>query len=110
MYYDELSIEEKKLVLQEVESESKSTLTAYLLLFFLGMFGAHNFYLGKPGAGTSQLILSILGYLTTLIFIGFIPLTIVGIWVIVDAFGIPGKIEKHKLKLREKKAQKLVEF
>ena len=29
----------------------KSKLTAYLLLFFLGLLGAHRFYLGKVGTG-----------------------------------------------------------
>ncbi len=29
----------------------KSKLTAYLLWFFLGLFGAHKFYLGKVGMG-----------------------------------------------------------
>jgi len=39
----------------------KSKGTAYLLLFFLGIFGAHKFYLGKVGTGI--LYLFTLGFL-----------------------------------------------
>lgn len=34
----------------------KSTLTAYLLWFFLGALGAHKFYLGKTVVGIIYLI------------------------------------------------------
>jgi TM2 domain-containing membrane protein YozV len=32
---------------------------AFLLAFFLGPLGVHNFYLGKTGMGVAQLILTI---------------------------------------------------
>ena len=38
-----------------VESARKSTLVAYLLWFFLGGLGVHNFYLGKPVLAGLQL-------------------------------------------------------
>lgn len=56
----------------------KSRLVAFLLVFFVGMFGAHRFYAGKTGSAIAQLIL-------TLTFFGAI---ISGIWVIVDFFTI----------------------
>jgi hypothetical protein len=34
----------------------KSLSVAYLLWLFLGLFGAHQFYLGKPGRGISYLL------------------------------------------------------
>lgn len=34
----------------------KSRLVALLLCFFLGMFGAHRFYVGKIGTGVLQLL------------------------------------------------------
>ncbi|MBL71576.1 MAG: hypothetical protein CMB41_00185 [Euryarchaeota archaeon] len=37
----------------------KQKLVAFLLAFFLGGFGVHNFYLGKTGMGVAQLILTI---------------------------------------------------
>jgi TM2 domain-containing membrane protein YozV len=72
-------------VLMLYEANKKTALVAYLLWFFLGWFGAHNFYLGRIGVAVTQLILS---------------LTIVGIvitffWVIVDAFLIPGWVRRQ---------------
>ena len=37
----------------------KQKLVAFLLAFFLGPLGVHNFYLGKTGMGVTQLILTI---------------------------------------------------
>jgi len=55
----------------------KSTGLAYVLWFFLGVFGVHQFYLGKVGRGV--------GYLFT-----FAWLTI-GLWV--DLFTLPAQIK-----------------
>lgn len=38
---------------------SKSRLAATLLVIFLGMFGAHRFYVGKTGTAIFQLLLTI---------------------------------------------------
>lgn len=59
----------------------KSKGTAYLLWFFLGVFSAHRFYLGKTGSGIL--------YLLTLQFLG------VG-WII-DAFLLGEMVEKYNL-------------
>lgn len=37
----------------------KQKIVAFLLAFFLGGFGVHNFYLGKTGMGIAQLVLTI---------------------------------------------------
>jgi TM2 domain-containing membrane protein YozV len=37
----------------------KQKMIAFLLAFFLGPLGVHNFYLGKTGMGVAQLILTI---------------------------------------------------
>lgn len=60
----------------EVRSQGKSMVVAYVLLIFLGGFGAHRFYLGRTGSAIAQLILTI---------------TVIGaivsiIWVLVDLF------------------------
>ncbi len=62
------------------EANKKTALVAYLLWFFLGMFGGHNFYLRRTGVAVTQLILTV---------------TVIGsavtvIWVLIDAFLIPG--------------------
>jgi TM2 domain-containing membrane protein YozV len=72
-------------VLMLYEANRKTALVAYLLWFFLGLFGGHNFYLGRTGVAVTQLILS-------LIFIGMV-ITI--FWVLVDAFLIPGWVRRQ---------------
>ena len=37
----------------------KQKIVAFLLAFFLGALGVHNFYLGQTGMGVAQLILTI---------------------------------------------------
>jgi TM2 domain-containing membrane protein YozV len=72
-------------VLMLYEANKKTALVAYILWFFLGLFGAHNFYLGRTGVAVAQLILSI-------IIVG-LPITL--IWVLVDAFLIPGWVTRQ---------------
>lgn len=49
-----------------------------LALFLLGLFGAHNFYAGRYGVGTCQLLITLLtGWL-------FLPLVAVAVWVILE--------------------------
>ena len=45
---------------QQVGSRSK--IVTFLLGFFLGVFGVHNFYLGKTGLGIAQLLITILTF------------------------------------------------
>jgi TM2 domain-containing membrane protein YozV len=66
------------------EANKKSMLAAYLLWFFLGWFGAHNFYLRRTGVAIAQLILTLTG-------VGFV---VTFVWVIVDAFLIPGWVHR----------------
>ena len=71
--------------MKRLEANKKTALVAYILWFFLGLFGAHNFYLKRTGVAVAQLILS---------------LTIVGMlitffWVLVDAFLIPGWVRNQ---------------
>lgn len=62
----------------------KSKIIALLLLAFFGSFGAHQFYLGNTTAGVIQLVLTVLGILTSVILVGFLLLVAVGIWVFID--------------------------
>jgi TM2 domain-containing membrane protein YozV len=67
------------------EANKKTALVAYLLWFFVGLFGGHNFYLKRTGVAVTQLILTItvIGTLITLF------------WVLVDAFLIPGWVRNQ---------------
>ena len=76
------------------QAQKKSTGAAYLLWFFLGGFGAHRFYLGQNGTAIAQLLLALFGWIP--LFIGW---AVLGIWLLVDAFLIPGMIEQQNMKL-----------
>ncbi|MDR2099152.1 MAG: NINE protein [Rickettsiales bacterium] len=56
----------------------KQAVVAFLLCFFLGVFGAHRFYAGKTGSAIAQLIL-------TLTVFGLI---VSGIWAFIDGIVI----------------------
>ncbi|MFD1851133.1 TM2 domain-containing protein [Oceanobacillus bengalensis] len=67
----------------------KSYALAYILWLFLGQFGIHRFYTGRVGTGIMQLLLGVIGWATSWIFIGYIPLTFLWIWLFIDIFLIP---------------------
>lgn len=86
-------------------NDAKSPLVAYLLLVFVGGFGAHRFYLGQTGTAAVMLALWVLGWITLPFGIGIVPLAIVGVWVMVDLFLIPGMIAQGKDRLRSRLRQ-----
>jgi len=77
------------------EANKKSIVAAYVLWFFLGWAGGHRFYAGKIGSAVAQLLLFIFGIILSIILVGFLLLIPQGIWVLVDAFLIPGWIRNH---------------
>lgn len=81
------------------DARKKSIAVAYVLWFFLGGLGAHNFYLGRNGVAVTQLILMILGVLTAVLVVGLFLIGGVGIWVLIDAFIIPGTVERSNMAL-----------
>ena len=50
------------MMMQQVGVGSRSKIVTFLLGFFLGIFGVHNFYLGKTGLGITQLLLTVLTF------------------------------------------------
>lgn len=81
------------------DARKKSIALAYVLWFFLGGLGAHNFYLGRNGVAITQLVLMILGVLTAVLLVGLFLMAGVGIWVLIDAFIIPGTVERSNMAL-----------
>jgi TM2 domain-containing membrane protein YozV len=63
----------------------KSRLATVLLAWFLGTLGLHRFYIGKVGTGVAILALGLVGWATTWLWgLGFIFITVAGIWVLID--------------------------
>ena len=88
-----LSTDELQLIESRVGNDGKNIVATYLLWFFLGVFAAHRFYLGKPVSA----ILQILSYF---VLIGFV-------WWIVDFFLIPGMVNHENDELRWRLARSL---
>ncbi|WP_087750806.1 TM2 domain-containing protein [Paraburkholderia caledonica] len=81
------------------DAQKKSVGVAYLLWFFLGTLGAHRFYAGRTGTAIVQLLLTIAGACTMLLGVGFFIVGCVGLWVLIDAFLLPGIIRSFNVTL-----------
>ncbi len=88
---DQLDINEQILIETRVSNEGPSLVLAYLFWFFLGIVSAHRFYLGRPLSA----VLQILSY--------FIAIGL--IWLLVDAFLIPGMARDKRDVLRQRMIQ-----
>lgn len=83
-----LSPDMQILIEQRITNEGPNATLAYVLWFFLGIFSAHRFYLGRPGTA----ILQICCYF---ILVGFV-------WLLIDVFLIPGMVRENQSALRQR--------
>ena len=81
------------------EAGKKSAGISYVLWFFVGGLGGHRFYLGYTGSAVGMLVLAIASILLSVVGIGLLGLIALGIWVLVDAFLIPGMVSEYNGKL-----------
>jgi len=88
--------------MMQYDAGKKTALIAYLLWWFLGWLGAHRFYLGQTGIAVGQLVLFFVSLILTFVFVGLLGFVALGIWLIVDAFLIPGVIQRHNQELAQK--------
>ena len=96
-------IQRQMLLEMRVSNEKKSVGLAYVLWFFLGLLGVHNFYLGSTGLGSFQLFG---GLGSVILFFSGSPL--IGVllfcaWLvsfILDLFLIPARARRHSNSLR----------
>lgn len=77
------------------EANKKSIGIAYLLWFCFGVVGGHRFYVGKTGSAVTMLLLTLAGFALLLVGVGIVIISAVGLWVLVDAFLIPGWIRNQ---------------
>lgn len=64
---------------REAPRPQKDVGVTYLLWLFLGVFGAHKFYLGRPGWGVAYLL----------------TLGLLGVGLLVDLFTIPRQVRDY---------------
>ncbi len=81
------------------ESNKKSVGAAFLLCFFLGMWGAHRFYLGQQGSAVAMLVITIVSFLLMFVLIGFLTIWITIIWQFVDLFLVSGLTQQYNNQL-----------
>lgn len=81
------------------DANKKSVLAAYLIWFFLGLFGVHRMYLGRWTSGLLMLLLHGLSWITWWIAIGIVGFGILGLWWLVDALLIPGIVRRENDRL-----------
>jgi TM2 domain-containing membrane protein YozV len=81
------------------DAHKKSVGVAYLLWFFLGWLGVHRFYAKRTGSAVAILLLTILGWVTVFFGVGLIFFVVVGVWLFVDIFLIPGIVASYNSQL-----------
>lgn len=77
----------------------RSVGTGILLALLLGGFGAHAFYLGKNQKGVWLLIGTFVGFITSFIIIGIIPLLAVLVVMIIDAINMGSLVKSFNRNL-----------
>jgi hypothetical protein len=93
----------------------KSAGVAYLLLFFLGGFGAHRFYLGKTKSAIAMIAILIFSFVSFFVFLASTAMTgnveaslvlsfawilILPLWLVLDIFLIPSMTRKANEQLK----------
>gem|GEM_PF-1009842 len=102
-------------VKEAYKKQAKSDTTAFLLTFFLGLVGAHRFYLNQWLSGIAHLALTIAGVIVlveglinsgdsrfTLIIVGVALLLIGLLWEAIDLFVIDRQVNARNLALAER--------
>lgn len=86
------SLQQKMLIDFQVAAQRPSKLAAYLLCVFLGVLGAHRFYLGERKTATVMLGIGIT----------IIGLPVTAIWAVTDLFRIPAMIRQRDEETRKR--------
>ena len=99
------------LVETTIANQKKSVGIAYLLWFFFGGFGAHNWYVGKPMLAGAQMfgyIIALAMYFSGNVIFGGLLFIALGISLILDLCFIPARINAHTERMRESMSDSMV--
>jgi TM2 domain-containing membrane protein YozV len=94
-----------------IANERKSVGIAYLLWFFFGPFGGHNYYVGKPMLGAAQLFGYFMAwtmFFSDVYILAGLLYAVLGISLIIDLCFIPARINAQTEKLRERLSDTMV--
>jgi len=105
----------RNLIDNTVFAARKSGLVAYLLWFFVGGLGMHNFYLGRPRAGALQMIGTLFVYCTYVSddpwpFVGMVIAVPLGISLFLDMLKIPSHVVACSERLRERLRDEMTDW
>ena len=64
--------------------QPKSKLAAGLFALLLGQFGVHNFYMGYTSKAVWQLVLTIIGIVSSVAYIGLAAVIAVSVWTLIE--------------------------
>lgn len=81
------------------DANKKSVVVAYILWFFFGIVGAHRFYLKRTGSAVAMLAIFVVSIVLSVVGIGFLGYGVLGLWVLIDAFLIPGMTRDYNNRL-----------
>jgi TM2 domain-containing membrane protein YozV len=98
---EQLTPEQNRNIERLVDEKKKKVWVAYLLLFVFGGFGAYKFYIGENTGGAIMLILTIIGFFTSVFFIGTLINISILVVLFVDLFRIPVRVKEYNKKLEE---------
>ena len=98
---EQLTPEQNRNIERLVDEKKKKLWVAYLLLFVFGGFGAYKFYIGENTGGAIMLILTIIGFFTSVFFIGVLINILILVVLFVDLFRIPVRVKEYNKKLEE---------
>jgi hypothetical protein len=113
----QLSIEEQQLVEARVANERRSVGLAYVLWFFLGLLGIHNFYLGRTLLALFQLFAGVAAAIILVSagaqhrpgLFGF-GIALGAVWAlsfVADLFLIPSRARRYSERVRARAAEEI---
>jgi TM2 domain-containing membrane protein YozV len=92
----QLNSQERALIQQRIELTKATPWLAIVLWFFVGLLGAHRWYLKRPKAGWMT-ILFLVGWATMIFAIGDLLITVLWFWWLYDLFCIPKWLRANRV-------------